>query len=424
VVGKGPVDLVYAPGWLHNIDLIWKHPAYRRFLECLASFSRLILFDKRGTGLSDRDTGAPTLEERAEDIRAIMDAAGSERATILGHSEGGHMTAMFAACYPERTRSIVLLDCRPCVAWKPDWPTGMRRMEFEEVSRFMLENWGEPVHLGEAAPSIAGNPEEEAWYARMLMHSGSPSSVTQYLRVWYGLDVRSVLPSIACPALVFHRLRDRTMPPEHPRYLAEHIPEARLVEIEGEDHWPWAGDQTECLERIREFMGVDAAPVREDRVLLSVLMSDIVNSTAQAAELGDAAWRDRLAAHDTIAARTIARHDGQLVKSTGDGVLATFTGPSRAIACAREMHLEVDKIGLKLRVGIHTGECLRHGPGDVTGLGVVIAARIMDQAGDGETYVSSTLCDLVVSAGFTFTELGSQALKGVPGDWRLARVDH
>jgi len=249
VVGDGPVDLVFAFGWLHNIDIIWEHPAYRQFLQSLASFSRLILFDKRGTGLSDRDTGAATLEERAEDIRAVMDATGSEVATILGQSEGGHMAAMFAACYPERTRSIILLDCRPCTAWKPDWPYGMRRAEYEKFSQFILENWGRPVHLGESAPSIAGNPKEEAWYARMLMHAGSPSSVAAHVKVWYGLDVRSVLPSIKCPALVCYRIGDRTVQAEEVQYFAENISDSKFVEIEGNDHWVWAGDQSDCLKK-------------------------------------------------------------------------------------------------------------------------------------------------------------------------------
>lgn len=423
MVGDGPIDLVFALGWLHNIDIVWEHPAYRQFLETLASFSRLILFDKRGTGLSDRDTGAATLEERAEDIRAVMDATGSETATILGQSEGGHMAAMFAACYPERTRSIILLDCRPCVPWKPDWPYGVRRAEYEEFCRFILENWGQPVHLGELAPSIAGNPEEEAWFARMLMHAGSPSSVAAHLKVWYGLDVRPVLPSIRCPALVCYRSADRTVHAEEAQYFAEHIPDAKFVEIEGRDHWVWAGDQSDCLNKIREFVLADQKPITEDRVLLSVLMSDIVGSTNTATEMGDAAWRNLLAKHDTAAVSAIGRHQGQFVKSTGDGVLATFAGPSRAIACAKEMHAEAEKIGLKLRAGIHTGECLRHGSDDVTGLGVIIASRIMDQAGACETYVSSTVSDLVVGSDLKFTDLGPRALKGVPGDWRLARVD-
>ncbi len=422
VVGDGPIDLVYATGWLHNIEIVWEHPRYRKFLEGLASIARLILFDKRGMGLSDRDTGAPTLEERAEDIRAVMDAAGSRRATVLGQSEGGLMTVMFAACYPERVRSIVLLDCRPCVAWKPDWPSGVRRAEFEEMLREMLENWGEPVHLGDMAPSIAPDPQEQAWYARFLTLSGSPSSVAAYARVWYGLDVRAVLPSVACPALVIHRRGDRTLPSEQPRFMAERIPNGRFVQIEGQDHLPWAGNQDRCLELITEFVDVDAAPPREDRLLLSVLMSDIVDSTVLAAQLGDAAWRQRLAAHDSMAAQSIGRHAGQYVKSTGDGVLATFSGPSRAISCARELHAGAEKIGLGLRAGIHMGECLRHGQDDVTGLGIVIAARIMDQADRGETLVSSTVCDLVVGSGLEFDQMGSRALKGVPGEWRLARV--
>lgn len=242
-----------------------------------------------------------------------MDATGSEVATILGQSEGGHMAARFAACYPERTRSIILLDCRPCTAWKPDWPFGMRRAEHDKFHKYILENWGKSVHLGNSAPTISGNPEEEAWYARMLMHAGSPSSVSAHVKVWYGLDVRPVLPSIRCPALVCYRSEDRTVQADEVRYFSENIPTAKFVEIEGNDHLVWAGDQSDCLTKIRDFVAADQEGIIDDRVLLSVLMSDIVGSSDRAAEIGDAEWRSLLEKHVAAAKRAIGRDQGQFV---------------------------------------------------------------------------------------------------------------
>jgi len=423
VVGDGPVDLVYASGWLHNIDVIWENPGYRAFLEGLTRFARLILFDKRGTGMSDRDVGAPTLEERAEDIRAVMDAAGSERATVFGVSEGGNMTTMFAATYPERVQGIVLIACFPCRAWKPDWPSGMRRAEFEKFLEELENEWGDlQSFLSKRGPSIADIPEEREFLNRLFTQSASPPSALAITRLNYEIDIRPILPAIQAPALVIHRRGDLTVTSEEATYLSDNLPNGRLVVVEGDDHLPWVGDRDEILREIRQFAtGSAESAAVSDRILLSVLMTDLAGSTERAAEIGDAAWHRLLEAHDQAAAAAIARHGGQLVKTTGDGVLATFAGPSRAILAARDMRGAVSALGLEARAGVHIGECLRRGA-DVSGLAINIAARIMNAAPGGEIWVSGTVRDLVVGAGLGFEALGPRPLKGVPGAWPLHRL--
>ena len=421
VVGDGPIDLVYASSWLHNIGVIWEHPGYRRFLEDIASIGRLILFDKRGTGLSDRDIGTDTLEERAEDIRAVMDAAGSQSATVVGVSEGGHVTAMFAATYPERTRSIILIGCTPCIAWRVDWPSGWRRNEFERFLADLIENWGQPTDLSRLAPSVANDPKEQEFFARLLTQSASPASAAAYTRNWYDTDIRQVLRAIAAPALVIRRRGDRTVSSEDWQYLANNLQNGRLVLLDGEDHLPWIGDADPIVDEIRRFAFKADAPTQRDRVLLTVLMTDIAGSTEQAVRIGDQAWREIIEAHDRAAGAAVARHGGTIIKSTGDGLLATFQGPSRAIVCARELQSETQSLGVLVRAGIHTGECLRR-KNDVSGLAVNISARIMDEAPGGEIWVSGTVRDLVVGSDLTFEPLGTRALKGVPGEWPLYKV--
>jgi len=421
VVGEGPVDLVYASGWLSNIDVVWENPGYRAFLNEIASFGRLILFDKRGTGMSDRNVGAPTLEDRAEDIRAVMDAVDSEQATIFGVSEGGNMTCMFAATYPERVRSIILIACRPRIAWSVDWPSGWRKAEFEDYMRLLDTSWGEEHYLDTLAPSIATDPEEQAFMRRLLTQSASPGSAAEFTQLWYEMDVRHVLPAISCPALSLRRRDDRSVLREHALYLAENIPNGRFLEIDGQDHLPWAGDMPALVDEMRKFVLAEDAPAREDRVLLSVLMTDIVASTAKAAETGDAAWAALMERHDAAVGRSVARHDGNLVKLTGDGVLATFSGPSRALACAREVREIAKGLGLQIRAGVHAGECLRRGD-DVSGMAVNLASRIMDGADAGEVRVSGTVRDLVVGSGLEFESLGQAQFRGVPGDWPLNRL--
>lgn len=422
VFGDGPVDLVYASGWLGNVDLMWEHPGYASFLTRLAQRCRVITFDKRGTGMSDRSVGAPTLEERSDDIRAVMDAAGSDKAALFGISEGGNMAVMFAATYPERVQALVLVGCRACRAWKPDYMIGQRRGDFERGIREELDNWGDfSGFFSVIAPSAKDDPAEVAFWNRFILNSGSPGSADAITRLNYELDVRPLLPAIQAPTLVVRASGDLSVSYEEERYLADHVPGAEYLEMNRPDHLPWIGNSHEVADVITGFVARQGGAQTSERVLASILVTDIVASTAQAAEIGDAGWRDLIAAHDMSAQRAIARHDGVLIKSLGDGVLATFTGPSRAVAAASDIRREAGNLGLQIRAGIHTGECLRHAD-DVTGLAVTIGARIADTAQGDEIRVSGTVRDLVVGSGLAFEPLGPHVLKGIPEEWPLHRL--
>ncbi len=422
VVGEGPVDLVYAFGWLSNIDIIWEHPGYNRLLTRLSERCRLILFDKRGTGMSDRDVGAPTLEERTDDIRAVMDAAGSEKASIFGVSEGGNMTTMFAATYPERVSSIVLVGCFPCKAWKPDWSHGLKRADFEKDIEDLGQNWGDfDDFFRSVAPSVCDDPQEQAFMNKVIVQSGSPGSAIKITRLNYEMDIRPILPAVDAPALVLHAERDHTVSMDEAQYLADHLPNGRLKILDREDHLPWIGDVDAMADEIATFALQSEKGPSSDRILATILMTDIVGSTETSVRIGDAQWRDLIDAHDTAAARTIARQGGNLIKTLGDGVLATFAGPSRAVACARALQTEAASLGLSVRAGIHTGECERRGE-DISGIAVNLTARILDATPGGECRVSSTVRDLVAGSGLQFESAGSHSLKGVPGDWALHTV--
>lgn len=422
VVGEGPVDLVYASGWLNNIDVMWEHPGYNRFLTLLSKRCRLILFDKRGTGMSDRDVGAPTLEERTDDIRAVMDAVGSQKASIFGLSEGGNMMTMFAATYPERVSSIVLVGCFPCKAWKPDWPHGLKRAEFEADIEYIGRNWGNyDSFIKIVAPSVCDDPKEHAFINKVFVQSGSPSSAIKLTRLNYELDIRPILSAVDAPALVLHSSGDQLVSMEEAHYLADNLPNGTLKILDREDHLPWIGDFDEMADEIASFaLQSDAGP-SSDRVLATILMTDIVDSTATAVRVGDTKWLEMIDVHETAAARAIARHDGTLIKTMGDGVLATFTGPSRAVACARTIQTEAAPLGLSVRAGIHTGECERRGE-DISGIAVNLVARVLDATPGGECRVSSTVRDLVAGSGLQFESAGTHTLKGIPGDWTLHTV--
>ena len=421
VVGDGPVDLVYASGWLHNADLIWESPKYRDFLLQLAEFSRLIIFDKRGSGLSDRDVGAPTLEERADDIRAVMDAAGSDTASIFGVSEGGSMTCMYAATYPERTSSIILYGSNPCAAWKTDWAHGNRRGDFEKYIDELIATWGGTWKFERFSKELVASPEEVEVWRRMLINAASPSSAEAISRLNYEIDVRPVLSSITAPALAIVRQNDVPEFVEGARLFANELQNGELKLLDGGDHLPWFGDSSAVVQSIRDFVHTEHDKPVEERVLASVLMTDIAASTEHASQVGDASWRDLINRHDAECKRSISRHDGQFVKSTGDGVLATFSGPSRAIASAAEIRDQAVKLGLSVRAGIHSGECLRRG-NDVSGLAINIASRVTDEADPGEILVTGTVRDLVVGSNLNFEPRGEYALKGLPGHWPLLKL--
>lgn len=418
VTGEGPLDLLYVPGWVSNLDYAWGYPGYARVFERLGSFARLIRFDKRGTGLSDREVGFPTLEQRMEDVQAVMDAAGSERAALLGTSEGGDMSALFAATYPERTEALVLYGCFAKGLWAPDYPWAATREELDTELAAVAEQWGGPFDLQNGAPSLANDEEAREWCAAYLRNSASPKAA---ISIWdwnAEIDVRSILSTIHVPTLVLHRSGDRWQKVEEGRYLAEHIPGAKFVELPGDDHVIFAGDQTQLLDEIEEFVtGVRPTPPSE-RVLLTVLFTDIVGSTAIATEMGDNRWKELLQQHDAEVRKELSRYKGTEVKMTGDGFLAAFDGPTRAMQCAIAIRERLTKVDLNIRASVHTGECERRGK-DLSGIAVHLASRLLDHAQAGEILTSRTVKDLVVGSGMAFEERGEATLRDVPGSWEL-----
>lgn len=422
VVGEGPFDLLIVPGFISHLEAAWENPAYARFLERLASFSRLIQFDKRGTGLSDRVTGIPTLDERSDDVRAVLDAVGSTRTALFGISEGGPMSVVFAATHPQRTSGLILYGSIAKGSWAPDYPWGGRvEADFEEWLAGWRREWGKPYGLEDWAPSVAGDPQFRQWWAKYLRLGASPSAVITLFRMNRQIDVRPILPVIRMPTLVLHRAGDRTINVGQGRYLAEHIPGAKLTELPGEDHLWWVGDSNAIGDEIEEFLTGERRPVEADRALMTVLFTDIVGSTKRAAELGDRRWRDLLASHNAMVQSEIARFRGNPVRSTGDGILATFDSPGRAIDCALVLGRDLRGLGLPIRAGLHTGEVQLMGK-DIEGIAIHIAARVLEKAAEDEVWASRTVKDLVVGSNFKFTESGTYQLKGVAGDWPLYSV--
>ena len=424
VVGKGPLDLVFVMGWVSHLDYFWEEPSFARFLSRLASFSRLILFDKRGTGLSDRVSlnELPTLEQRMDDVRAVMDAVSSERAALMGVSEGGPLCALFAATYPERTAALVMIGAYARRVWAPDYPFGATREHYDAFLEDVARNWGGPVGLAARAPSLVDDERFRDWWATYLRMSASPGAAFALTKMNAEVDVRHVLPTISAPTLVVHRTGDLSLPVEGARFMAEEIPGARLFELPGDDHLPFVGDQDEILDEVEEFLtGVRRGP-EPDRVLATVLFTDVVGSTERAAELGDQRWQVLLAQHNALVRRELDRWRGREIDTSGDGFLATFDGPARAIRCACAIRDSVGGLGLEIRAGLHTGEIQLVGD-DVAGIAVHLGARVAALAGGSEVLVSSTVKDLVAGSGIEFEERGEHELKGVPGEWRLYAVE-
>ncbi|HET6998964.1 MAG TPA: adenylate/guanylate cyclase domain-containing protein [Solirubrobacterales bacterium] len=421
VHGDQPVDLVFVPGFVSHVELVWEEPAIARFLRRLSSFSRLIFFDKRGQGLSDRLGRPPTLEETMDDLRAVMDAADCERAAIFGISEGGPMSALFAATYPERVSSLVLYGTYARMIKAPDFPQGIPAERPDEWAELVREQWGGAVGIELWAPSEHGNPAFERWWARLLRQGTSPAGAIDLMNLYREIDVRRALPAISAPALVLHHRDDRLVPLRQARYLAERIPDARLVELDGIDHLPMLGDQNLLLEEVEEFLVGSRRADEVERALATVLFTDIVGSTETAARLGDSRWRDLLERHDATVRRELAVHRGREVKTTGDGFLATFDGPARAIRCACAIRDELQQARVEVRAGIHTGEIDLIGS-DVGGMAVNIGARVGALGDPGEVLVSSTVRELVVGSGIDFDDRGTHQLKGAPGEWHLFAV--
>ena len=424
VVGDGPFDLVYVPGWVSNIELMWEEPGLARFLERLASFSRLILFDKRGTGLSDpvSTDGLPTLEERMDDVRAVMDAVGSERAALLGHSEGGNMCVLFTATYPERTTALILVGCYAKRIRSDDYPWAPTVEERAQQIEETEATWGSPEAFRELAPSKVKDQAFQRWIGRYLRQSASPKAAAALLRMNSQIDVRDVLPTIGVPTLLLYRTDDADVHVDEGRYLGERIPGSRFVELPGTDHLMWTGDTDALLDEVEEFLtGVRRGP-DPDRMLATVLFTDMVGSTETATRVGDRAWRTLLDRHHQVIRRELERWRGREIDTAGDGFLATFDGPARAIRCAVAATEGVRDLGLQIRAGLHTGE-VEIADGNVRGIAVHIGSRVLGLAGPGEVLVSRTVADLVAGSGIVLAERGEHELKGVAGTWLVYAVE-
>ena len=425
VVGDGPFDLIHVPMFVSNLELQWEDPAEHTYYERLASFCRLIMFDKRGTGLSDR-VAVATLEERMDDLRAVMDAAGSQRAAVFGSSEGGALSILFTATYPERVSALVLYGAYPRMAWAPDYPDGIpEEIQALTVQNFE-ENWGRGQEGGipvwALAPDRVDDPAWRKAHGRWERLSASPGAAVAAYQMIFQIDVRHLLSAIRVPTLVVYRTADLAHAAGS-RYLGAHIPGAKVVELPGNTYWPYLGDQGAIVDEIEEFL-TGVRPVHApDRALATVLFTDIVSSTERAAALGDDAWTRTLDRHDALVAHEVERHRGREINTTGDGILATFDGPARAVRCAQAICEEVQSLGIEVRAGLHTGEIELRGA-DIGGIADHIGQRVSALAGPGEVLVSSTVKELVAGSGITFTDRGSHVLKGVPDEWRVFTVEN
>jgi class 3 adenylate cyclase len=419
-LGEGPPDVLVIDQWWSNVDGQWDVPPLARMLERVASFSRLIVLDKRGTGLSDPVPlgGLPTLEEWMDDIRAVLDEVGSQRTALFSGVGASYLTILFAATYPERTSALVLIDGYARLLGADDYLPWLAREFPPGEGEAIRAAWGKGILLQRLAPMEASDPAVLQAFAAYERQSASPGTASAMLKMLYEGDVRKVLPAIRVPTLVIGHAKSARVPVEHSRYLAEHIRGARYLELPSDENLPWAGDQGRLLSEVQQFL-TGVRPIEEpDRVLATVLFTDIVESTRRAAELGDQRWRSLLAAHDHAARAEMERYRGREIQTTGDGFLAVFDGPARAIRCAAAIRDAVHDLGLEVRSGLHTGE-VELTDADVRGIAVHIGARIAALAGPGEILVSTTVKDLVIGSGISFKDRGVHALKGVPEEWRL-----
>jgi len=428
VTGEGPFDLVFVPGYVTHMELQWAMPGFAPFLEELSSFCRLIRFDKRGTGMSDRVSGAPTLEARMDDVRAVMDAVGSKRAAFYGLSEGAAMSILFAATYPERTAALVVRSGYPRMMWAPDYPWGQTDEQYEREIKRNLQIFGPHAAALEAVHMLGRFKDVDAEsFLRMLRYASSPGALEGLYRMNKEIDIRNVLPAVRVPTLVLHGANDTIVPPEAARYMASHIPGAQFVEVPGVGHLAVGTGSDNIGDEIKRFTtevweagGWEEA--EPDRVLATVLFTDIVGSTAKAAELGDRVWRGLLELHHALIRRELVRFRGSELDVAGDGFFARFDGPARAIRCACAISQAVRELGIEVRAGLHTGEC-ELVDGKVGGIAVHIGARVAKEAKASEVLVSSTVKDLVAGSGLRFRDRGSASLKGVPEEWRLYAVE-
>jgi pimeloyl-ACP methyl ester carboxylesterase len=421
VVGEGDLDVVLVQGFASHLDVEWDNPAIARFYTGLASFSRLIRFDKRGLGLSDRNVAPVPLEERMDDVRAVMDAVGSQRAVLMGFSEGAPMSILFAATYPERTRALVLYGGMARALEAPDYPWGPSAQGFAEATELIMPVVYTGADIDIWAPSLDDDPAAREWLGRYRRAAMSPDGIEAVIKMFLDIDVRHVLPTLHVPTLVLHRHGDRVVNRHAAEWMAAQIPGARYVDLPGRDHFPWAGDTDAIIEEVREFLTGTRVAEEPDRVLATVMFTDVVGSTGKAASLGDRRWIDLLDAHDDAVRRQLATFRGREIKTTGDGFLATFDGPARGIRCARAIRSAATDLDIDLRVGLHAGEIELRGD-DIGGLAVHISQRVSAAAQADEIVVSSTVKDLVAGSGIEFEDRGERELKGIPGSWHLFAV--
>jgi class 3 adenylate cyclase len=419
VFGDGPINVVLTPPFVSNVEHWWDEPNVSRWLLRLGSYARVAIFDKRGTGMSDRVAELPGVDQRMDDLRAVLDAASMEQAALIGISEGVPLTALFGATYPDRCRALVLYGgFARFTSWFPS------EEALEEFFGYVEQAWGSGASLRRFAPSRSNDLAFQSWWGRTERLGASPAAATALMRMNSQIDISNIVSTIRVPTLIIHRTEDVTINVEGGRYLAQHIPGARYIELPGTDHIPFVGDNAdEIADAVQEFLTGARASVPVDRVLATVLFTDIVGSTEKASALGDRRWRELLENHHSTVRRNLARFRGREVKTTGDGILATFDGPARGVRCACAIAEEIHSFGIDVRAGLHTGECEVMGD-DVGGIAVHIGARVASLAGAGEVLVSRTVKDLVAGSGLRFADRGSQTLKGVPGDWQIYAVEH
>ena len=423
VLGEGPLDLLWVPGFVSNVEAAWQLPEMAAFTRRLASFCRLIVFDKRGTGMSDRGSQIFTLEQRMHDVQAILDEIGSERAALLGVSEGGPMSLLYAASYPERTSALILYGAYAKRSWAPDYPFGWKDEQWNRVLANMEQSWGTPqeISISMRAPSLMGKTSAAEQLASYFRAAASPGAAVAIMKMNREIDVRNVLPAIRTPTLILHRTSERVSEIGHARYMAEHIPDAKLVELPGIDHAYWTDGSDTILDQIEQFLTGRRQTRQPNRVLATVLFADISGSTERAAKLGDNSWRELLEKFYLEVREVLREYRGREINTSGDGFLAAFDGPARAIRCAGAIGDAVRLLGLEVRCGLHTGECEIVGA-DLAGIAVHIGARVASLAGPGEVLVSQTVRDLVAGSGLAFEARGTHVLKGVPSEWHLFRV--
>jgi pimeloyl-ACP methyl ester carboxylesterase len=429
VTGEGPIDLVFVPGFVTHMELQWKLPGFGTFLDELGSLARLIRFDKRGTGMSDPVSGAPSLETRMDDVRAVMDAAGSRRAAFYGLSEGAAMSVLFAATYPERVAALIVRSCSPRTMWAPDFPWGRRAEAYQREMEEALQVYAGRDQARRVVRGLGMQSDDEVdAFIDLLRYGASPGMLAALYRMNREIDIRDVLPTVRVPALVLHGTEDQVVPVDVGRFTAQRLRAARFVEIPGLGHLALGGAPADRIQiEMQRFLDEvwqtggweDAEP---ERMLATVLFTDIVESTTRAIELGDRQWRDVLERHNALVRRELLRHRGREVDSAGDGFFATFDGPARAIQCAAAIIDGVRELGLSVRAGLHTGEC-EIVDGKIAGIAVHTGARVAARADAGEVLVSSTVKDLVAGSGIAFIERGAHELKGIPGEWRLFALE-